>query len=254
MHTKKDTSWENSDRWYKQTVGEEGHFYHQTLVLPGVARLLQLKKGDSLLDIGCGQGILERHIPREAGYCGIDLSPSLVQEAKRLCKSKEREFHVADATKPFSLTHAPFSHAAILLALQNMREPLAVFQNAARFLQDQGRFVIVLNHPCFRIPRQSSWKVEEQQKLQYRRIDRYASTMEIPIATHPGKGDKSPTTFSFHWPLSQLTQWLKQAGFCILDIEEWYSNKESTGKNAKMENRARDEIPLFMTLVCEKRK
>lgn len=248
----KETSWETSGRWYQKSVGEEGHYYHQSVILPGLARLLRLQEGDALLDLGCGQGILERHIPPGVQYCGVDLAPSLIQEAKRLATQKKHEFLVADVTKPLKLTHPLFSHAAIVLALQNMRDPLTVFTNAAKYLKEKGCFILVLNHPCFRIPRQSSWKIEEQQKLQYRRIDRYATSMEIPIATHPGKGEQSVQTLSFHWSLAQISHWLKQAGFTILELEEWYSDKESTGKNAKMENRARAEIPLFLTIVCQK--
>ena len=42
------------------------------------------------------------------------------------------------------------------------------------------------------------------------------------------------------------------AGFAVLEIEEWVSDKKSTGAKGKMENRARAEIPLFMTLICQK--
>jgi hypothetical protein len=33
--------------------------------------------------------------------------------------------------------------------------------------------VLLLTHPCFRVPRQSGWGWDEQRKLQYRRVDRY---------------------------------------------------------------------------------
>ena len=58
-----DTSWEKSGKWYKNIVGDEGHYYHQKIILPHTLRLLKLQKGDSLLDLACGQGVLERQIP-----------------------------------------------------------------------------------------------------------------------------------------------------------------------------------------------
>jgi len=41
--------------------------------------------------------------------------------------------------------------------------------------------VIVLNHPCFRIPRQSGWGIDEKNKLQFRKVIKYMSPMEIPL-------------------------------------------------------------------------
>ncbi|MFS8563077.1 MAG: hypothetical protein LVR00_01585 [Rhabdochlamydiaceae bacterium] len=123
-------------------------------------------------------------------------------------------------------------------------------KNAHLLLKPQGKLLIVLNHPCFRIPRQSSWGVDEPKKLQYRRIDRYLSPLKIPIQTHPGKQHDSQETWSFHHPLSDYTRWLQEAGFTIEIIEEWISDKTSTGGHAKMENRSRAEFPLFLAILA----
>jgi hypothetical protein len=112
--------------------------------------------------------------------------------------------------------------------------------------------VIVLNHPCFRIPRQSSWKVDLENNTQFRRIDRYMSPMKIPIQAHPSKGASSASTLSFHYPLSAYIQWLNACGFVLESMEEWCSDKTSIGKNAKMENRCREEFPLFLALKAKK--
>lgn len=87
-----------------------------------------------------------------------------------------------DATKKLHwITH--LLHAAMILALQNMDNPSAVFKNIHQHLAPQGLFAIVLNHPCFRIPRQSSWQIDQQNKLQYRRIDNYMSPIKIDSST-----------------------------------------------------------------------
>ncbi len=150
-----------------------------------------------------------------------------------------------------------FTHATIILALQNVAHPEAVLQNAARHLQPGGTLVIVLNHPCFRIPRQTHWGIDAPKKLQYRRIDRYLSPLKIPIQAHPSQKERSATTWSFHRPLSAYSRFLTDAGFSIIQIEEWISDKISTGKAAKMENRARAEFPLFLTFkarLCEDKR
>lgn len=250
----KSTSWEPASTWYKSIVGEEGHYFHQNIIFPGLTRLLDLKShvNPSLLDLACGTGVLSRQIPANINYVGIDISATFIKEAKKLNTSSNHEFFVGDVSKNLPIEDKVFSHATIILALQNIKNPLAVLLNVKKHLRKDGELFIVLNHPCFRIPRQSSWQIDEQKKIQYRRIDRYFSSLEIPIQAHPSKGEQSPQLVSFHHPLTRYMGWLKEAGFCVINLEEWCSDKVSTGKMAKMENRSRSEIPLFLTFICKK--
>lgn len=251
---KKDTSWNEVGNWYNDIVGNEGHYYHRKLILPGLKRLLGLteKSTGSLLDLACGQGVLARQLPSSMLYTGIDLSPSLIKAAKQASTDKNHEFSVGDVSKSLSLKKKDYTYATILLALQNIEHGQYVIQNAAQHLQKKGSLLIVLNHPCFRIPRQSSWGVDASKKIQYRRIDRYFESMKIPIQMHPGKGADSPSTWTFHHPLSTYTEWLSKTGLHIIKIEEWCSDKLSSGKQAIMENRSREEIPLFMAILATK--
>lgn len=253
--SKNKTSWNKIGGWYDEAVGEKGHYYHQAVVIPGVLKLLNLQEAEkpSVIDIACGQGVLSRHISPKTPYTGLDAAASLIRSAREYNKCPLHEYLIADATKKFPVTKHDFSHATIILALQNIEEPLQVFKNAAAHLRTGGRLVFVINHPCFRIPRQSSWKIDEENKTQYRRIDRYMSSMKIPIQTHPGQGKNSPQSWSFHHPLSSYSAWLHEAGFTIDRMEEWCSDKVSTGKAAKMENRSREEIPLFMAFSASKK-
>jgi len=248
------SSWQMIGKWYDQTVGEEGHYYHQAMIIPHVLRALNfsIHAPASLLDLGCGQGVLSRHLPPNVSYVGIDIAHELIAAAKRYRHPPSHQFIQGDVTQQLPLQNALFSHATLLLALQNIEHPLLLFKNASRYLQKGAPLIIVLNHPCFRIPRQSSWKVDDQKKMQYRCIDRYMSAMKIPIQAHPSKGKSSFHTLSFHHPLSDYSRWLKEAGFVIELIEEWCSDKVSEGGAAKMENRARQEIPLFMALSTKR--
>lgn len=244
-----DTSWEKATCWYDKIVGSEGHYYHQHVILPGVLRLLEGAK--DVLDLACGQGILARSLPKGVSYSGVDASKSLIKAASKYHCNKDHHFYVADVTGPLPLSSQSFTHGAIILALQNIQEPLAVLNNFQKHLAPGGKLVIVINHPCFRIPRQSSWQVDPDKKLQYRRVDRYFSPLEVPIQTSPGQKG-SANTLSFHHPLKQYAAWLKEAGFVMEDLQEWCSDKSSSGKHARMENRSRREFPLFLTLLAAK--
>lgn len=249
-HPHRSTSWEPVQKWYKNIVDEEGHYFHKQIILPGVLKLMG--QASAVLDLACGTGVLANTLPAAVEYMGIDISPSFIKAAAQKDKNPHHHYQVADVTKPLKLKKSDFTHAALILAAQNLECPKAAFQNAANHLQNGGGLIVVLNHPCFRIPRQSSWGVDEGKKIQYRRIDRYMTEMQIPIQAHPGKKD-SPSTLSFHYPLASIVNWLAESGFVIEHMEEWCSDKQSTGKNAKMENRSRSEIPMFLALRAIKK-
>ncbi|MDD5127946.1 MAG: class I SAM-dependent methyltransferase [Dehalococcoidales bacterium] len=246
------TSWQNVSDWYGRTVGREGHYYHQHVILPQSLRLLELQEDSSLLDLACGQGVLARQLPETVYYVGVDAAPALIREAKHLDKKKNHVYLVADASRKLAVAKTDFSHAAVILALQNIKDADGVFENACRHLREGGHLLIVLNHPYFRIPRHTRWEIDARHKIEYRRIDRYLTPLTIPITTHPGRGDKSPATLSYHRPLNDYSQALFKHGFVIEQLEEWTSDKHSVGEAAKMENRARQEFPMFMALLARK--
>src|SRR3989344_1842407 len=237
--------WDSAE--YGKLVGEKGHYYHQSVILSNALKLLGLELPTSLLDIGCGNGVLARHLHKGVDYVGIDNSSTLLEEAKRL--TKNGHFVCADAAGNWLLDKT-FDRACFILSLQNMEDGESAIKNVRKHLKPNGKLILFLNHPCFRIPRQSSWGIDEAAKLQYRRVNGYMSAIKIPIDMHPGKKGGA-VTYSFHHPLSTYSAWLKEAGFSILQIEEWCSDKKSEGSKAKMEDRARKEIPLFIALLAE---
>jgi ubiquinone/menaquinone biosynthesis C-methylase UbiE len=248
---KTETSWQQVGHWYDKAVGREGHYYHQNIVLPGALRLLAIDQAppQRLLDLGCGQGVLARQLPPGVEYLGLDLASQLIKQAKTHSKNRHHSFLVHDITEPFP-PEKPFDAAAIILALQNIEHPERVIRNVSSVLSPQGKLLIVLNHPCFRIPRQSFWQVDPQKQCRYRRLERYLSPLKIPIQMNPSQGDASAVTWSFHHPLSSYSRWLHEHGFVIQVMEEWCSDKVSTGKAARMENLSRQEFPLFLAILA----
>lgn len=256
--SRKDTSWQKVGQWYDSIVGYWGHHYHQQVIIPNVLRLLQLQKSSLLLDLACGQGVLARHIPKEVFYVGVDGAKSLIQEALGYhARDQKRKFFLGDITKPLPIPKdiangQLFTHSTILLALQNIERPDLVLQEVKPHLAPNATLVLVLNHPCFRIPRQSHWGFDEATKTQYRRMNSYMSEQKIPIQAHPSKKADSETSWSFHHPLSYYFKCLQEAGFAVTALEEWCSDKTSTGKASSWENRARSEFPLFLAIRAVK--
>nr|CRI42313.1 Uncharacterized protein BN1224_DC9_BC_00030 [Chlamydia pneumoniae] len=251
---KEETSWDCIASSYNKIVQDKGHYYHRETILPQLLPSLTLSSKSSVLDIGCGQGFLERALPKECRYLGIDISSRLIALAKKMRSVNSHQFKVADLSKGLEFVEPTlFSHAVAILSLQNMEFPGEAIRNTATLLEPLGQFFIVLNHPCFRIPRASSWHYDENKKAISRHIDRYLSPMKIPIMAHPGQKD-SPSTLSFHFPLSYWFKELSSHGFLVSGLEEWTSSKTSTGKRAKAENLCRKEFPLFLMISCIKIK
>ena len=254
---KQNTSWQKVAPWYNRITDQgRGHYYHQHVVIPGVLRLLGLSPNIqhtiyNILDLGCGNGVLAHALPKSVKYTGIDIAEDFSKTAKKEDKNYNHKYFVDDITKTLNIPES-YTHATIILTLQNISDPIAVLQNVSKLLILNSKLLIILNHPAFRIPRQSSWGIDEQRKIQYRRIDKYMSPMEIPIRMNPSDPN-SQNTLSYHFPLSDYSKMLKNAGFVIELIEEWTSDKESEGRARRMENRSRAEIPLFMAILATKK-
>ena len=245
---RKPTLWDQASRWYDSLVGMSGSDYHQTIVMPGVLKMLELKPGRRVLDLACGQGVFSRFLlGKKIKPEGLDSSEELLRMA-RSRSVKSIPYHLGNASDAKLLGGQEFDGIACLLAVQNMEKIEPVFQNVARWLKPKGKFVMVITHPCFRIPRQTHWGWDEEKKIEYRRVDRYANEMKIPMLTPPFI-DKVNFTMTYHRPLQNYFSALLKAGLCVDSLEEWVSNKESApGKRSRGENRARKEVPLFMAI------
>ncbi len=249
------TSWGKHAKWYGGVVEEKGS-YQRELILPGVLKMLDLKAGEAVLDLACGEGFFAREFGKaEANVLGVDAGAGLIALAQKK-SPKNIGYRVADATNLSFLNNGVFDAVTIILALQNIEDIAPVLKEARRILKPatgsagrpSSRLVIVLNHPIFRIPKFSGWGWDEGQSLQYRKVNRYMSELKLPIEMHPGERSKE-ITWSFHRPMQVYFKALSAAGFAVTDLEEWVSNKKSQpGPKAKAENLAREEFPLFMAI------
>jgi ubiquinone/menaquinone biosynthesis C-methylase UbiE len=242
------TDWGLVADWYDQLVGESGSEYHKEVIIPGVLRLLAAAQGDAVIDIACGQGVLCRALQaRGVAVTGVDAAAELIRAARRRGPA-DIHYEIADARQLTHFAAAKFTAAACVLAIQNIHPLPPVFQGIARILQPNGRLVIVMMHPCFRGPKETSWCWDESAKTQYRRIDRYLIPRKSPIVTHPGS-NPNQYTWAFHQPIGAYVKALRQSGLLVDAMEEWPSHKRSTsGPRVAAENAARDEIPMFLAI------
>lgn len=244
------TDWDNVAPWYDSHLGG-GDTYQVKVIAPNLMRILDPKKGETVLDLACGQGFFSRLI-HDAGatVTGIDLSANLIARAKGY--SKDISYHVAPAhiTK---LKKESFDKVFTVLAFENIKNIDEVMLEIKRVLKKEGKFVLVMLHPAFRIPQYSDWGFDTKKDLQYRKVDKYLSEIKIDIDLKPFKGNKSVKTTTFHRSLQWYMKSFKKAGFAITSIEEWISHKKSgAGPRQSAEDTARKEFPMFMALEIKK--
>src|SRR5690349_7885989 len=110
--------------------------YFTKIILP----LLNLKAGDKVLDVGAGNGaltlLLARHFP-DAHFTGVDITPTLVEDAKRLSQKlgiQNVEFMEGDALQlPFE--DERFDATVCQTVLMHLPDPAKAVSEMSRVLK-----------------------------------------------------------------------------------------------------------------------
>lgn len=244
------TAWDNVAAWYSEYL-KSVDTYQEKVIAPNLLRMLGEVNGHLVLDLACGEGYFSRLVKkRGAQVTGVDLSGALIQKAQAL--SKDISYKIAPAAQT-KLTKESFDSAFTVLAFENIKNIPPVVTEIKRVLKKEGRFVLVLLHPAFRIPQHSDWGFDMKKSLQYRRVEKYLSEVAIEIKQNPFKSKNAAETITYHRSLQWYMKAFKKEGFVITSLEEWISHKKSApGKRQKAEDAARKEFPMFLALELRK--
>ena len=249
-------NWDPVAGWYAGWAGAQGSEHHRRLAIPALLELLEPVVGERILDIGCGPGALAPHVTKAgACYTGVDASRRLLAFARRHHGARG-EFVLGDATRLTecgSLRASTFDAVVFLLSIQDIDPLDRAIDSAAWALRSGGRIVILMTHPCFRIPRQSGWGWDHKRRLHYRRIDRYLTPLAVPMKRYGG--NRRGATRSYHRPLMDYVNGLAGAGIVVDRLSELPTYRAGsavgTGRGAQS---ADSEIPLFLGMrgVCHR--
>ena len=108
-------------------------------LIVGHCEVLRLR---SILDVGCGQGVLAERLKRldYDRYAGLDISPAAIEQAQRERPDPRNTYLVADAAG-FE-TEARFELIVFNECLYYMEDPAAVVRRYLRFLEPGGRLIV----------------------------------------------------------------------------------------------------------------
>ncbi len=247
-----DTGWGEVAEEYEAGFIKNPQSYHASVILPNLLRIVGPKKDVKILEVGCGDGYFADAFAKEgASVVGSDIAKEMIDRAKE--RNGSLRWYVAPADKLEFAKDATFDVVVVVLAIQNIENLSGAIAEAKRVLVPGGELIFVLNHPVFRIPKKTSWGWDEENKVQYRRLDSYLSESSEEIDMDPGKQTGKRITHSFHRPLQLYIKVLAKHGFGVVGFEEWISNKKSQpGPRQKAEDIARKEFPLFLMIKAEK--
>ncbi len=156
--------------------------------------LALLKSGESVLDIGCGNGKLVTGLPKGVSYLGSDFSKTLLDEAKQL--HPEHDFRFGDVLSPtdwdqYGEYNAIFC-VAVLHHIPEREQQLFVLKEAKKHLIKGGFLYLTV------------WNLWQEKFLQYH-LDGYAL---VPY-------NKQWKRYCVTYDIKSLTELLTEAGYNV---------------------------------------
>ena len=242
--------WDENAAAWDDRMGERGNDFHNELILPAFDRLLGVELGQEVLDVGCGNGVVSRHLANKgAKVTGIDASAELIDYARNY-RDKSR-YEVVDATDEealLSLGKGRFAAAVSSNVLMDLPAIDPLMRALAQLLSPGGRFVFSLSHPCFQNP--GAARLVEQDDRDGRIDLRYATKIHHyiePLHYKAASVANSPAAQNyFHRPLHLLFASAFAAGFVIDGLDEPTFARPTPGAREMSWSQFRQLPPLLV--------
>lgn len=208
----------------------EGNAFQRILVGPATERLLDVRQGETVLDVACGNGVFSRRLAEfGASVVATDFSEKFVELARarteRAGYGHAVEYLVADATdeeRMLALGEGRFDATVCNMALMDMPAIDPLMRVLRRLLKPEGRFVFSVQHPAFNS--NAVRLVLEEEDRDGTLVETYSVKVSGYLHVPPGKGAGMPSEPAphpyFHRPLSGLFGACFRAGFVVDGVEE----------------------------------
>lgn len=220
--------WDAKAAFWDEHMGE-GNTFQLELIGPAVERLLAVRAGERILDVGCGNGVSSRRLAHlGAQVVATDTSARFLELARSRSPelSNRIEYRLVDAADEeqlLALGEGRFDALVCNMVLMDMPviDPLA--RAGRRLLAPGGRFVFAVQHPAFN-SNAVRFCAETETRGDGIEVTRHAVKMSDYLAVPPGKGPGMPGEPEPHWyfhrPLHELFGAFFRAGFALNGLEE----------------------------------
>ena len=146
--------WDQNASWWDAKMGE-GNDWHRLLIAPAVEKLLQIREGERVLEIACGNGQFARRLASlGAQVVASDSSAAFLDCARRRTNEhaeriEYREIDLTVAEQLDTFREGEFDAAVCNMALMDIASVTPLLRTLRRTLRAGGRFVFSVPHPCF---------------------------------------------------------------------------------------------------------
>lgn len=226
--------WEKNATYWDDYMGEESNRFHRELIKPYTEKLLDIKEGQTILDIACGNGNFSRRLAElGANVVAFDYSFKMIERAKKRSKNNfdQIEYKVMDATNYddlLELGNGQYDSAVANMALMDIADITPLIKSLHTLLKPNGSFVFSITHPCFQTPgvrkitesEDKDGKLVSKNSIQISKYLTHESYQAIGI-----KGQSIPH-FMFHRTLSYYMNLFFESGFVLDGVEEPSFEKE----------------------------
>jgi 2-polyprenyl-3-methyl-5-hydroxy-6-metoxy-1,4-benzoquinol methylase len=241
----------NANAWDERISAGGG--WQSQVIAPIVEEMLKVQRGESVLDIACGNGFFSRRLAeRGVSVVASDFSPKLIELARqRTTEHTERiAYHVVDATDEAQLLALgaggrQFDAAVCINALMDMPAIEPLYRALATLLKPGGRFVFSVMHPCFNgqsIAMEAALPDYAQEPTYSIKVSRYLSaevTKGLAISTQPKE------QFYWHRPVHALLNPAFAAGLLLDRMEEPGMQAGASGRSSAFDWANYDLPPLL---------
>jgi 2-polyprenyl-3-methyl-5-hydroxy-6-metoxy-1,4-benzoquinol methylase len=205
---------------------QHGNDWHLELVRPATERLLGDPRGQRILDVGCGNGLMTRRLASlGADALGVDVSESMLDRARAYTTEHDAriEYRLVDCTDEAAiraLGEAQFDGAIACMVLMDMAEIRPLFRGLGYVLKPGAPFVFAVMHPAFNnggtrlIAERDTLSGEFAYSLNVQRYLSEETTRGVAITGQP---QQQP---HFMRPLHSLVGAGFEAGFVLDGLEE----------------------------------
>ena len=220
-------AWNENAAFWDERMGE-GNDFVEVLIWPATVRLLELRPGERVLDVACGNGLTSRRLAAMgAEVVAFDFAKEMITRAleRSTGHSGHIDYRVLDATDEaalLALGEGQFDAAICNMALFDIAEIEPLMCALPRLLRPGGRFIFSVIHPCFNSSRVAHVAEMEDREgeigtIYSVKVFSYISPMVVHAAA---MRDQPRPQLIFHRPLAVLLGAGFDVGFVLDGLEE----------------------------------
>jgi ubiquinone/menaquinone biosynthesis C-methylase UbiE len=211
-----------------------------------IAFLGERLKGARVCDLCCGEGYVGRRLIEQGAreVVGVDVSPMLIEAARRRASSPGLSYVVDDAQILRTIADGAFDVVVAQMAMMDVADHRRLFTAVRRVIAPGAPFVFSMLHPCFEapfhVPDQPPYLLDDDERPLGRIVRRYASE---GLWDSGGDGMRGRMGV-FHRQLSTYLNDLIASGFALERLEELHGDPDAPAGGLFA------EIPTYLAVAA----